>query len=159
VSWIDSRQRHEIHFFSKNFTPALQPTHYTSQWESELLSFGLKLPEHEALPWQVHVAIALPSIWIGACCLNKYWDGVTIYFQLKWDATSCDVWTALLVYNKRVFCGDVCQVLQSITERGKKETKYLYFYVPDNKRRYCTECVPAFPHINRLFISPCLVLF
>ena len=42
--------------------------------------------------------------------LNKCSDGVTVYFQLKRDATTRDVGTAVSIHNKKLF-SDVCQVL------------------------------------------------
>ena len=47
-----------------------------------------------------------------------------------------------------------------ILQRDKKTRKIsTRIYVPESMRRYCTECVQALPHINRLFISPCLLCF
>jgi hypothetical protein len=67
--------------------------------------------------------VALPSICIAACSLNKHWDGVAFYCQRSWDETTGNVATAVAVHNKRSSVRYVrsCQILQ----RGNNKSEHL----------------------------------
>ena len=100
---------------------------------------------------------ALISICIATCCLRT---GMMLRFISSWRGTRQQVmWELQCQYitkSSSVMYVRCCKVLQ---REGKRDKISTHFSVPDGVRRHCTDCLQAFPHINRLFIATCLLLF